>query len=117
MYEISFYWCGNKEGHDGAGHTAGRTLCVGSIRYLKSSIESFLPRNRPSRQHDYQLVPRTPKDGVRGPQSNSFFYRATKTWNELPKIVTHANNISAFKIELDNAWKGHPLRYNIQSDS
>ena len=79
--------------------------------------ESFLPRNRPSRQHDFQLVPKTPKDGVRGPQTNSFFYRASKTWNELPKTVTHANNIAAFKRELDNAWKNDPSRYNIQSDS
>jgi len=41
--------------------------------------ESFLPRNRPSRQHDYQLVPRTLNDGMGGgPQSNSFFLQKYK---------------------------------------
>jgi len=56
--------------------------------------ESFLPRNRPSRQHDYQLVPRTLNDGMGGVLSRTlFFYRNTKTWNELPKIITHTKKI------------------------
>ena len=27
-------------------------------------------------------------------QMNSFYYNTVKTWNELPKIVTHAKNIN-----------------------
>ena len=74
--------------------------------YDQSNIPSTFERKaRPSRKHDFQLVVRTPKDGKRGPQTNSFYFRAIKNWNELPKSVTHASKLEKFKEELDNAWK------------
>ena len=32
--------------------------------------ENFRPRNRPNRKHDYQLIWKALKDGVRGVQAN-----------------------------------------------
>ena len=79
--------------------------------------ENFKPRNRLSRKHNYQLVWKAPKDGVRGLQSNSFYFRTVKTWNELPREVVHAGNIDVFKIKLDDAWKSLPIKFYDQSDS
>ena len=56
--------------------------------YDKSTLSpSFKPRERSSRKHNYQLQIHTPKDDIRGIQSNSFYYRSPKTWNELPNEV------------------------------
>ena len=41
--------------------------------------ENFRPQNRPSRKHDYQLVWKTPKDGVRRLHANFFYFRTIKT--------------------------------------
>ena len=78
---------------------------------------SFTQNGRPSRKHDYQLLRKTARDGVRGPQNNSFIYRTTKIWNDLPQRVVNAKTTSEFKSELDNAWRAHPLHYTIESDS
>ena len=67
--------------------------------------ENFKPWNRPSRKHDYQLVGKSLKDGVRGPQQNVFYFRTIKTWNELPKEIVHAKSIDSFENKLDEAWK------------
>ena len=40
---------------------------------------NFRPRNRPSRKHNYQLVWKAPKDGVRGLQAIFFFFRTINT--------------------------------------
>ena len=68
--------------------------------------ENFRPRNRPSRKHDYQLVWKAPKDGVRGLQANFFYFRTIKTWNELPKEVVHAKSIDSFKNKLNWMKRG-----------
>ena len=53
--------------------------------YDKITIShSFQPRERSSRKHGFQLHLHTPRDGIRGIQSNSFYYRSTKAWNNLP---------------------------------
>ena len=76
----------------------------------------FQPRNRVSRKHDFQLVWIKPKDGIRGLQTNSFYYRTIKTWNDLPKEVVNAKDINSFKEKLDEAWKENPIKFNhIQS--
>ena len=63
------------------------------------------------RKHGYQLVWRNPKDGVRGPQTNSFYYRILEVWNDLPAAVVSAPTINKFKEELDDAWKNLPIKY------
>ena len=79
---------------------------------------SFQLRQRISRKHDFQLVWKKPKDGVRGLQTNSFYHRTTKMWNDLPKEVVNANNLNSFKNKLDDTWKNHPIKFDhIPSDS
>ena len=73
--------------------------------------ENFRPRNRPSRKHNYQLVWRAPKDGLRRLQANFFYFRTIKTWNELPKEIVHATSIDSFKNKLDEAWKDLPIKF------
>ena len=83
--------------------------------------DSFQPRHRNTRSHDKQLLERVPKDGVRGLQSNSFHYRYTRTWNNLPANVVSAKSVNSFKNALDKHWKDEPSKYNhlhvTQSDS
>ena len=47
--------------------------------YDKSTLSPIKPRERSSRKHNYQLHIHAPKDGIRGIQSNSFYYRSPKT--------------------------------------
>ena len=42
------------------------------------------------RNNSCQLVWRVPKDGLRGIQTNSFYYRVIKAWDELPSEVVNA---------------------------
>ena len=66
---------------------------------------SFRPRSRSSRKHDYQVHSLVPKDGTRGLQSNSFYFRNADVWNSLPKHVVDAKNINSFKTLLDKHWQ------------
>ena len=65
---------------------------------------TFNPQRRPSRKHDFQIVPRVPRDGIRGVQTNSFYYRSIKPWNELPAEVVNSTSIKSFKRSLERAW-------------
>ena len=83
--------------------------------YDKNIMPStFQIRNRVSRKHNFQLVENTPSDGVRGLQLNSFYYRAVKTWNDLPKVIVNASDINNFKNILDEAWKESPIKYTFK---
>ena len=74
--------------------------------YDKQALSpSFQPRNRSTRRHNLQLHERVPKDGCRGLQSNSFYFRTARTWNELPKDVVDAETINCFKNHLDKHWE------------
>ena len=53
-----------------------------------------------------------PKDGTRGIQANSFYYRTIKNWNELPRNVVNATTINSFKKQLDDAWEDKPFKYD-----
>ena len=77
----------------------------------------FKMRHRPSRKHNFQLERRTAEDGVRGYQSNSFYFRSVKIWNELPETVVEACNINVFKRRIDQAWsnKKFDLQMTYQS--
>ena len=73
---------------------------------------SFKPRERETRQHNFQLLTSPPKDGQRGLQSNSFYYRVARVWNFLPHDVVSAKEINSFKNALDNFWKDDPAKYD-----
>ena len=79
----------------------------------------FQPRDRTSRIHNCQLIWNKHKDGLRGLQASSFYYRTINTWNHLPKDVVSAKDIDSFKTRLDIAWTNNPIRYTnlTQSDS
>lgn len=81
--------------------------------YDKATLSrQFRPQNRISRKHDLQLVWNKPKDGIRGLQANSFYYRTISTWNNLPKDAAHARTINSFKYQLDKAWTNNPIKYS-----
>ena len=75
--------------------------------------QSFQPRQRPSRQHKFQLMPIKAKDGVREIETNSFYRRVPDKWNNLPKCVAECLTINEFKIALDNHWKDEPSKYGL----
>ena len=72
--------------------------------------KNFRFRNRPGRKHDYQLVRKAFKDGMRGLQTNFFYFQTIKTWNELPKEIAYAKSINSFKNKLDEVWKDLPIK-------
>ena len=45
------------------------------------------------------------KDGLRGVQTNSFYYRSIKHWNALPREVVNSPSIAVFKKRIDIAWQ------------
>ena len=55
---------------------------------------TFQPKTCTSRKHSYQLQEPMHRDSRRGIQSNSFYYRAVKTWNNLPKEVVDAGTLN-----------------------
>ena len=70
-------------------------------------------RERPSRgKHDYQILPNFPKDGVRGVQRNSFYFRVSTLWNNLPNDVVNAPTLDTFKRSLERAWTDIPSKYD-----
>ena len=59
--------------------------------YDRDSIStSFQSKERVSRKHKFQLDYKKPRDGVRGIQHNSFYFRTSKLWNNLPSTVVNA---------------------------
>lgn len=80
--------------------------------YDKETIpDTFKLQHYRNRRHNYQLLWRKANDGIRGPQSNSFYYRVAKPWNSLPQSVVNANTINGFKNALDDAWADKPFKY------
>ena len=74
--------------------------------YDKLTIpDVFQPQSRPSRKHNYQLVSRVPRDGARGPQTNSFYFRTIRTWNDLPSNIVESTSVPMFKLSLERAWE------------
>ena len=74
--------------------------------------EIFRLTRRPARgdRHPLQIYEHLPKDGARGLQTNSFYFRVSKTWNQLPTEIVTAQSVNAFKNALDRHWHDHPLR-------
>ena len=77
---------------------------------------TFLPRTKAKRKHEFQLERMFPKDGVRGIQYNSFYYRSIEVWNNLPRNVVNAESINDFKNKLDAHWTDHPLKFNHEAN-
>ena len=74
--------------------------------YDSTTVPSkFVPRTRPSRNHEFELKRAFAKDGLRGVQTNSFYYRSIKHWNELPRDVVSSPSIAVFKKRIDIAWQ------------
>ena len=84
--------------------------------YDKSTLSSsFMPRQRISRKHQFQLhIPPT-NDGKLGIQTNFFYNRVVKTWNDLPAIVVSADNTNTFKNRLDKYWENNSLKFDFSS--
>ena len=76
---------------------------------------SFQPRQRISRKHNHQLARLRSNDDVRGVQSNSFYYRCAKVWNNLPQNVVNASNINNFKNLLDEHWSQATFKYGFMN--
>ena len=73
---------------------------------------SFQPKHRPSRKHPFQLHLMNTRDGVRGLETNAFYSRSVKLWNDLPRNAVNSENINIFKNRLDEAWKDTTLKFN-----
>ena len=83
------------------------------IKYDRNILSpSFIPRNRPSRIHCRQIQPLRHKDGLRGIQKNSFYYRIADVWNNLPSNIVCAPSMDTFKNQLDKHWEQMELKYN-----
>ena len=68
---------------------------------IETISTTFQPRERVTRKHAFQLLERNAKDGSRGIQSNSFYYRPTRAWNNQPKTVVDTKSINSFKNRVD----------------
>ena len=90
-------------------------------RYDKTALpDSFKPRQRTSRKHDFQIHELETKDGVRGTRNTLFYTRIAKVWNQLPADTVNEQNMNKFKKMLDNSLHNHRLKYDhkaITSDS
>ena len=82
---------------------------------------SFQLWERTTGQQYFQILNRKPKDGIRGIQSNSFYYRSPNIWNDLPRAVVNAKDNNSYKNQLDEFWKEVPIMFDhissILSDS
>ena len=85
--------------------------------YDLSTLSSNFKHNpRPNRRHGLQLTWNKPKDGSRGLQANSFYFRTAATWNNLPANIVDAPCINTFKSRLDKAWNDHPTKFSIEQE-
>lgn len=79
--------------------------------YEISSIPTkFVARTRPSRKHNFELNRNFANDGLRGIQTNSFYYRSIVNWNNLPKEVVNSSSITIFKKRLNLAWQSLKIK-------
>ena len=86
--------------------------------YDQSTLSpNFRPIPRANRKHPYQWTRNRPKDGSRGIQSNSFYFRVANEWNNLPPKVVESENINTFKARLDAAWVDKPTKFTIEIPS
>ena len=65
------------------------------------------PHTRPMRRHGFELQRNFGNDGLRGVQTNSFYYRCIKQWNDLPEEVVNSTSLPTFKKRLTKTWTTH----------
>ena len=83
--------------------------------YDQSTLSpNFRPIYRANRKHPFQLTRNMPKDGSRGIQYNSFYFRVANRWNNLPSDVVKSENINTFKARIDRAWADDPKKFTIE---
>ena len=71
--------------------------------YDQSTLSSsFIHCPRTNRKHRHQITWNRPNDGINGIQANSFYYRISKSWNNLPQKVVEAKTIDGFESGLDD---------------
>ena len=70
-----------------------------------STCQKLTHRTRPQRQHKQELQRNFANDGVRGYQTNSFYYRSIDPWNALGANVVETKTVASFKEELLSEWK------------
>ena len=86
--------------------------------YDKSTLSpNFRSLPRTNRKHPFQLTWNRPKDGARGRQQNSFYFRVSNKWNLLPHEVVGAESVDTFKSRLDAAWTNHETKFTIELPS
>ena len=78
--------------------------------------KNFKTHSRANRRHNLQLIWNNPKDGKRGLQANSFYFRSAPIWNKLPAEVVISQNINIFKSRLDSYWYDHPTKYTVDKE-
>ena len=77
--------------------------------------ESFQPKGRSNRRHNFQFHERIPIDGVRGVHQNSFYNRITRRWNDLPSHVVDATSVDIFKNRFDAANKTNLQMFDYEA--
>ena len=60
-------------------------------------------RTGPNRKHEFQIIPNFAKDGVRGVQSKSFFYRCINIWMIYQRKLLTQNQFNPSKDD----WTKH----------
>ena len=81
--------------------------------YDKSTLAfTFKPQKRLSRKHRFQLHAPPAKGTQTGAQTNFFFQRTYKVWNDLPAHVVDATDVNKFKNGLDDHWQNDPIKFN-----
>ena len=85
-------------------------------KYDRSIVsESFQPKERSTRRHNFQLHERKPIDGVRGVHQNSFYNRITQQWNDLSSHIVDATSVDMFKNRFDAANKTNLQMFNYEA--
>ena len=77
------------------------------LHYYDQSVipKRFKFRTRPNRKHKFELQRNFGKDGTKGIQTNSFYFRSVKPWNDLSRDVVESPSVLVFKRRLAEAWK------------
>ena len=78
----------------------------------KPSLTHLSQGNDAHEAHDLHILERIMKDEVGGVQANSFYYRHSRAWNDLPANIAKAAAINAFKIRLNKQKNDEPSKFN-----
>ena len=102
-------WKGSSYQHLSTGVRRARGDMIEVFKHFNSYDQALIPcifkqQQYGIRNNGCQLVWRVPKDGLRGLQTNSFYYRVIKAWNELPSEVVNAPIILPLLMRSEQGW-------------